>query len=213
MLLKEFDLDIPSLDKVERFDFANQIRCISSHYERYFHKRFHTPNFWKILVECHDEESDEQNTYLGVRVVKVRFDYEKYLNSSESERKKQALASLHYGALKVAQHFDFDLELFNFCNDSVVSDEYENQWIWKKPKSNKPRTHKVQVLCQHEMKSFVAELQVLNKSGDVVSRETAFISEPNEFAFAANFGELKWLSENQAAFYSKSRNLLASISI
>lgn len=209
MLLKEFDLDIPSLEKNERHLFRSQVRCIAAHYQRHFPNRFHTPDFWKILVECSETESTEQNTYLGVRVVKVAFNYSEYKSQNTLERKIQILKTLHKGVLKVAEHFDFNDELFTTCFKSVVAQEYDNQWVWKKPKSNSSRTLKAQVLCLHDMEKFTAILQITDKNGKILHQNVAFKAEPDEFMFARKLGSLKWTSSNEIVLYDKAEQVIS----
>ena len=138
MILKELDLDIPSLDKDSRHDFRNEVRCIAAHYYSFLPKKYKTDNFWKILVECVDTEQDNK-LYLGVKVVKIKFDYEHYLTLDNHNRKVVILDTLHKGVMKVSDEQEWNPTLFDTCFSKVVNDSYYYTWYFKKPKKNRTK--------------------------------------------------------------------------
>jgi len=213
MILKEFDLDIPLFDKDKRHKFRTQIRCIASHYQRFLPKKFQTVDFWKILVECVKEESDTQNTYLGVRVVRVSFDYPSFEELDDSGKKILILNKLHTGVLKVAKHYGFDNAIFNHCYERVKLDNCINNWIWNKPKSNITRKLKAHITCSHDINKFTAKLFVLDKNGTLIREDIVFEDEPNEFVFANKLGTLKWITTNEVALYNKSKHCIYQTSV
>ena len=88
MILKEIDLDLPNSDKHSRFSFRNEVRCIAAQYYGFIKKKISTDGFWKILVECIDNDNvdDVPVTYLKVNTVKVSFNYKKYHIKKQDRR-------------------------------------------------------------------------------------------------------------------------------
>ena len=98
MILRELDLDVPSIDNDRGYEFCNEVRSIAAHYYSYLPKKFETDGFWKLLVECVDSEGDSE-LYLNVKVVKIKFDYEHYQTldnqkKEDFEYKKRRLESI-----------------------------------------------------------------------------------------------------------------------
>ncbi len=212
MILKELDLDLPSLDKDRRHDFRNEVRCIAAHYFSFLPKKFSVDNFWKILIECVDEEK-ESELYLNVKIVKIVFDYGSYLMLDKCNKKVAILEVLHQGVMKVCKEQNWDDSIFEECHERVVEADYCYRWIFGKPKQNRERKLVATVDCYHDIDKFVAKMIISDLEGNLVYECNLIEDVPNEFVFAHKLGDFKWTSNSELEFYNKAKQCTAKIDV
>jgi hypothetical protein len=100
-ILKEFDLDIPYINKAgtpedyevtwkqKRVQFRDEIRCVASLFERLFGK-FRTFDSWKVLIECVNEVTNQRILdFTGVCTVQVEFHVDSFFSMNTEEKNKQ----------------------------------------------------------------------------------------------------------------------------
>ena len=208
MILKELDLDVPSIDNDRGYEFCNEVRCIAAHYYSYLPKKFETKGFWKLLVECIDSEKNSE-LYLNVKVVKIKFDYEHYQALDNQKKKIAILDALHRGVLKACKE-EGNQSIFQECFKKVVEDEFDFSWVFKKPKKNKSRKLIATVICSHDIDTFLLNVIVTDLDGKVVLEQEMLKEEPNEFIFVPLLGDFKWVSNEEIEFYDKSKQCIAN---
>ena len=212
MILKELDLDVPSLDNDRGYEFCNEVRSIAAHYYSYLPKKFETDGFWKLLVECVDSEGDSE-LYLNVKVVKIKFDYEYYQTLDNQKKKIAILDALHRGVMKACKEEGWDHSIFQECFNRVVEDEFDFSWVFKKPKKNKSRKLIATAICSHDIDAFFLTLLVADLNGKEVLEHEVLKEEPNEFIFVHLLGDFKWISNTKIEFYDKSQHCIASVDV
>jgi len=204
MLLKEFDLDAPCLNKSERHKFRLETRCISSLYERFFNKKLKTDKCWKVLVEGVTSVTKPcVRDQLGVFTIEVLFDFELYSKASDDEKKVQILELLQKGIIQIGELQGWDICPFNEAYQKVIDVSYINDWVWGKPIMNSSKNLKAEVYCQHGLYKFTSAIRVYNKSGGLILDKEVVNEQPDEFAFTKYFGRLKWTSQNQIMLEAK----------
>ena len=212
MILKEFDLDLPEKDKDTRHDFRNDVRCIAAQYFSYFPEKLKTDGFWKILVECVEEEKKPE-LYLDVKTVKISFDYEGYSALNKHDKKATILDALYRGVMKVCIEEDWDQRIFEECRLKVIEDDYNFFWTFKKPKKNKERKLIATILCHHDIDKFTASLVITNLNGSLVYKTNLVEEVPNEFIFAYKLGDFKWISNDDIEFYNKAKQCSVRVNV
>lgn len=213
--LKEFDLDIPYVKvdgniedyeknwKEKRIQFRDEIRCIASLYEQHFEK-YKNDDCWKVMIECVEEINDNSiKCYGGLCYANVMLDIDWFFTLTNTEKKKLTLSLLKQGIDKIIDDKKWDRERFEIAYQKVISSEYINRWIWKKPKKSPDRKYVAEVICTHEIDEFNVRILIKDKKGNEVKEKKIITERPNEWAFAKHFGRLEWLSENEVALINK----------
>jgi hypothetical protein len=231
MYLKEFELDLPYVfderkinlimekENCEFYDatkidyelnwnekrqlFRLETRCVTAMFERLFGKMKNDEG-WKILVECVEIVSDERIlNFSGVLTVQVEFNYEEFLNKTETEKKIASLDLLMRGIERVAIDKHWEIEQFRDVSLQIKNANYENEWIWKKAVKNIDNNYFSKVICKHNVKSMDISIAIMNKNGIVLQREKVISELPDEFAYATHLGELRWLSDTEVGLINK----------
>ncbi len=216
-ILSEFDLDIPYLNregskedyeknwKERRMRFRDEVRCVASLLERNFEK-YKTEDCWKVLVECVEDMKDNNNEHKlvgGVSHVKVGLNIDYYFNLHNYEKKLLIYKLLEKGINIVIKEKEWDKKPFQRMYQKVSDCNYNNQWIWNKPKKSPNRKYIAEVSCEHNIDNFKVSIIIKNKAKEIVKEEKIIEERPNEWAFAQHFGSLKWFSSNEVALIDK----------
>jgi hypothetical protein len=213
MKLKEFDLDLPRLDRESRKNFRWQTRCVAALYSRCF-PGLDVSGAWKVLVACVDRvDVSGVQDQLGVFTQEVELDYPAFLGAAPLHRKELATEVLHKGALRVAQAQGWSSSPFEAAYRQVVELHYVNEWTWPKPRSSPNRKRRAFLSCLHEAEYFRAWLVVVDKDGTDIERVLAIDEPPNEFIFVPKMGEVKWTSDEHVVLLDKSGSEVAGLTI
>ncbi|WP_054024976.1 hypothetical protein [Bacillus sp. FJAT-28004] len=200
-VLKEFDLDITYTNKAgtpedyevnwkqKRVQFRDEIRRVSSLYERSFDK-FKTTDSWKVLIECVDEITDPGiKDFTGVCTAQVQFHKDTFLSMNDQEKKEITLKLLRKGIDKIISEKGWDSAPFNQAFDLVIKADMKNEWFWKKTFSSPDRKQKASLYIVHEVSVVKAYLIVIDKNNEVILRSEVFRGRPNEWDYAPYLGE------------------------
>ena len=103
------------------------------------------------------------------------------------------------GIARITQECGWDPAPFDRAAARVKELDYANEWVWKKPKSNRPRTLKAEVVVNYGIDAATLTMQVRDKAGAIVRRETFASEKPDELIFKRHLGELRWLDEKTVA--------------
>lgn len=214
-LLTEFDLDIPYVRKdgtkedyeaswkKKRIQFRDEIRCIASLFEQNFQK-YKTDDSWKVLVNClNTVEDNDVKCVGGVTEVGVDFKIDYYFGLISLEKKKLILSALKRGIDIIVDKKGWDKTPFEEAYQKVIDCNYENHWIWQKPKKSPDRKHIAEVYCEHDIDKFQANIIIKNKTGEVIKSKKIIEERSNEWAFHKYFGQLKWITSKEVALISK----------
>lgn len=243
MLLKEFDLDLAWVKNEEyiatlmaesgcslgeagkqdydtnwkwkRFDFSLQVRCMCSFFERLF-PRIHNEHFWKVMVLCKPIEGYEPSIRRGgggVCEVSLPFDYQAFMNLDDYRKKKMTVQTLRSGINDFIKNKGMDSEPFTSTFNKIIDANYENVWLWKKPKTSPNRKHKAQILLEHEVEKIDISAIISNRQGEEITRKLLVTERPDEWFYKKYLGELKWLDNETVALISKrgGKEFIASI--
>lgn len=233
MLLKYIDLDLPynenkvfikeliKKDNIEeadaividyqenwkwkRMNFRDEVRCIAEMYI-YNLGKFETKETKKVIIHCVTEISThEVKTCDGFTEIEVELDFHTYSQLSNEDKKKLILEKLYEGVTKVAQYYQWNLDLFKDAYHSIVEKHYKNEYVWKK-KSSPSRKYTAEIFCQHEIDKYVIKMNIKTSDTDELIKSEILITErPNEFAFVKHLGNLKWESNTKVVLLNKSR--------
>lgn len=241
MNLKEFDLDLPyveDINKIEsvikdtkcsfsearRYDYENnwrekrrlfrlQTRCISSMLERVF-CNIKTKDCWKILIECVEVINEERIINLsGVCTVQVAFNPIEFFESSDYIKKQITFKLLTEGIRKVIQEKNFNPNSFEEAFNMILKSDFRNEWVWKKPVRSPDKKYNAEILCIHGISKIDIYLIIRDKDNNEVTR-TKLISEiPDEFAYVKHLGKIKWISNKRVMVTNRKEDYSWSIDI
>ncbi|TFB12913.1 hypothetical protein E3U55_16920 [Filobacillus milosensis] len=214
-IIKEFDLDLPYVKKggnredyeknwkEKRMQFRDEIRCVTSLFEQNFQK-YKSSDSWKVMVNCRTiAENNEVKCVGGVTEVSVDFDIDNYFSLINIEKKKLILSTLKNGIDIIVDNNGWDPSLFDEAYQKVIDCNYENHWVWQKPKKSPDRKHNAQVYCEHDIDKFTAHFIIKDNTGEVIKAEKIIEECPNEWYFHSYFGQLKWITSKEVALINK----------
>jgi hypothetical protein len=208
--LRDFDLDAPNEDPLDRLRFRDETRCIAALYTRCL-SPVTTRTAWKMLIECVKTKSrDNVQDLLGVLTCEVESDVRAFLLGSVPEKKKATLEILHRGVLEIAKRCDLPAAPFEEAYAAVIHRHYVNEWTWRKPVYDATRRCRAFVRCEHEVEFFRATLIIEGRDGTELARTVAFTERPHEFSFVPMLGKLRW-QESTAVLEDDSGNVVCRL--
>ncbi|MEH7010670.1 hypothetical protein V7087_07600 [Neobacillus niacini] len=190
--------------KEKRLKFRDEIRCIADLYLHHLGK-FQTNETKKVMINCVERISSEEvkSTSDGFTDVEVEFDYSAYEKLDNEVKKKLILEKLYEGVLKVAEVFEWDMPILNLTYQSVIENNYKNEYIWKQ-KTSPSKKYTAEIFCQHEIDKYVVTMIIKKKhTNELVKNEILFIERPHELAFVQHLGNLKWISNTEVILLNK----------
>jgi hypothetical protein len=190
--------------KLKRREFENQTRCITSLFSRLFLGK-DTKDTRKIIVKCVQkiEGSVTSNYSGGFCDVKVKFDYDSFINLNDSDKKKTALEILMKGIRNVAIEKKWNMEPFERTYNEILKFEYINEWIWKKPIKSPNKKMIAKILLLHEVKQIDISIVICDNIGNEIIRKKVISEEPNEWAYSRYLGEIKWVDNSKVALINR----------
>lgn len=185
--------------------FGDQVRCVASLYTDILGE-FKTEETQKIIIFCVtdlDKLKSVPKTALGFTEVYVLLDLESYWELSNIEKKKVILEKINEGILQVANHYSWDISIFNRVSKEVIDKNYVNEYSLKQ-KASPDRKHKAEIFCQHDI-DFITISMIIRegKSNEIIKNELLFKDRPNEFSFVQKLGDLKWISNSEITLTHK----------
>lgn len=214
-ILREFDLDIPYVKvdgnkddyeknwKEKRLKYRDEIRCMASLFEQHFEK-CKNDDCWKVLIECVEEITDNRiKCYGGVCHASVKLDIGWYFTLENPEKKKLILGLLKQGIDRIIEEKRWDSQPFELAYQRVISSDYINHWVWKKPKKSPDKKYVAEVICNHDIDEFSVQILIKDKNGNDVKQKKIITEKPNEWDFAKHLGSLEWLSQAEVALINK----------
>ncbi|MFJ7971809.1 hypothetical protein [Psychrobacillus sp. NPDC096389] len=185
--------------------FGDQVRCIARLYTDLLGK-FKTEETKKININCVtdlDKLKSVPKTALGFTEVYVLIDLESYWKLSNIEKKKVILKKINEGVLQAANHFSWDISIFNRVFKEIIDRDYVNEYSLKQ-KASPDRKHKAELYCQHDI-DFVKISMIIRKrkTNEIIKSELLITGRPNEFSFVPKLGELKWISNSEITLTHK----------
>lgn len=189
--------------KWKRWHFGNETRCIADFYLRLLGK-FETKETKKITIKCVEKaNTNEVDTRAGFTEVEVEFDYETYINSNSCEKKKMISDKLFEGIVKIASVYGWDMSIFKQVYLSIIENNYNNEYIWKK-KASPSRKYIAEILCQHDVDQYVIKMNIKHRNTSIIVKSELLKTEtPHPILYVSHLGNLKWESNNEAILNSK----------
>lgn len=185
--------------------FGDQVRCVARLYTDLLGK-FKTEETKKINIFCVtnlDKLKSVPKTALGFTDVYVFIDLESYWKLSNIEKKKVILEKINEGILQAANHFSWDISIFNRVSKEVIDRNYVNEYSLKQ-KASPDRKHKAEIFCQHDI-DFITISMIIRerKSNEMIKSELLFKDRPHELSFVQKLGDLKWISNSEITLTHK----------
>lgn len=205
-ILREFDLHTDMGDLFKDREFNNQIRCIAALYERLFRKyKFKNEVCWKILIECTNDLSEQNKKLVKSNVYEVytHFDVKHFFTLSDCEKKKLILETLQEGVRLVIEEENWDSYIFEEVYEEIIKLDYQNNYIYDRPKASPTRKYKAEIFCEHTVHSFDISIIIRDKTGLELKREKIKSEVPDEWEFVKHLGQLRWISHEEVAIINK----------
>lgn len=203
-ILKEFDLDAPTLPKEARRSFRHQSRCVTALYEQFFKPFRIQGKAWKVLIEVVPVVTKpEVRDLLGVLTLQVQGNPLQFLEASDREKPHIALAWLLSGAGGVAKTLDWPFKQFEDAAASVIEADFVNRWAWKANLWSKSKTLYCDIEVEHGFREVKIAVVFKDSNGLSIGTSNICSTSPSEFAFAPLLGKARWINERQVELVSK----------
>lgn len=207
-MIKEYDLDAPTLPKADRSAFRSQSRSLTNLFERIVAGRVQIKNRWKVLVEVVPEIKFKQSrNLLGVEVIQIQGQADRLLDMPEDQNKQEtALRWLLKGCEKLGEEFDLGFTEFSAVADEIRAIGYKNIEVWGDSTHSPTGEYVADVLVDRN--SFEAKVigRISKPNVGISQEKLLFITHPDEFRFADKIGRLKWVSEREVQLLSRDGN-------
>lgn len=206
-MLKEFDLDAPTLSKEDRQVFRWQTRCVTALYERLFSPSRITGKAWKVLIEVVPNVTKPHvRDLLGVLTLQIDGDPSEFLNAKREQKQRIALDLIVRGTKAMAGELEWLTQPFEDAAQAVLEQKFVNRWTWKHGLWNKSRS----ISCDIEVDHNVEDATITARFNDADQQCLAAISlcstSPSEFAFVPLLGKARWIDERIVELTSKNEN-------
>jgi len=188
--------------KQRNFNFRLQTRNITAFYERCL-KGYKNDKCSKINIECVKTDIREPGELDGIYTVQVIYNVDEFFKLDDLGKKKETLELIQVAMTQITEKEGWDKEVFDDAYSTVVSENYINEWVWKKQKNNPSRKYIAKVLCEHNIYSCDISIIIVNKSNEVIKKEVIVTEKPDEWKFGNYFGDLKWISKDEVVLISK----------
>lgn len=173
-------------------------------FEKCFHHKIQTRKIWKISVEAVDKiKTNEVRDLLGVLVVQVEFDINRFVKADVITKKQIALETLYRGVKTICDWMKWPEEPFKAAYDCIIEKGYRNEWTWGKAKWNKSRTKTAEIYCVHDVESFKMHVLIRDKKKKELSRIVLVDDTPDEFVFSRYLGRIEWISDHEIGVIAK----------
>jgi hypothetical protein len=205
-MLREFDLDAPTLHKKNRQNLRHQTRAVTALYERCFMPPPGTEKFWKLLVEIVPVVTKpDLRDLLGVLTLQIEANPEELLCAADSNKKKRlTLTWLMEGIRKAVSEKQWPNEPFEQAAKRVVELDYTNTRIWKKPLKSPDGALTAEIVIEQD----VDETRLVSKFKEAGGKTCASFllcsTMPSEFAFTPYLGKLEWVNNRTIRLKAKS---------
>jgi len=203
-MLKEFDLDAPTLPKEQRMAFRDQTRCVTSLFERHFEQSSVQSSAWKVLIEVVPTVTKPlARDLLGVLVFQIEADAEAMLSLKEEAKRPQALEWLLQGIQGMARQQGWPETPFSTAATAVERLGYVNKWNWKRRHWNPSKTIGCDIQIELTCECALIKALFVRDKDEPVGEALLCSTRPNEFLLANLLGEVRWTSESTMELTSK----------
>lgn len=204
MAIREFDLDAPTLSRLERSEFRYRTRAISGMVEDILAGKIYLGKSWKVLVEVVPTvEFDFHRNLIGVLVLQVKGDPGAIFEGDNSYRGELSLSWLLEGVKKLLSETNVpDVEL-----DGVAIGVRQSMYIrtkkWRGPVNSRDGRYAAEVVVESDSDAAKVVGIVRERNGDIVSKKILYLERPDEFIYASSIGSLRWNEYGVAQLFSK----------
>lgn len=194
------------------FQFRLQTRNITSFYERCL-KGYKNDKCSKINIECVENVVSKPSEVLGIYTVQVAFNVDDFFKLNDFDKKKKTLELIRIAISQVLKSEKWDKSIFNEAYNSVISEDYDNKWVWKKQKNSPNRKYIAKVFCEHGIYSCDISIIITDKNEQIIKKEMVIREKPDEWMFGKYFGDLRWISNNEVVLIEKDFSSQFSVKI
>lgn len=229
MILKEIDFDMPLVNeeqKINNYLIANGIKrgiTLKEYYDEMWRDKriifrseaetvcskvkrmlpkIVTDSTWKLMINCLSNDDYVPQCYIdSICEVSVKFDFDKYNNSTDEEKiylQLNALEEAVYYAITqgVAQY----KPILDICKE-LKAKPFENSWIWKKKKLQ--NGYIVNIVMEHTIKYMNIYAEFKNKNGETICKKLLVQDDPSPICYHLNLGDLENCGDNGVILYNK----------
>ena len=181
-------------------NFSLENRCVFSFYERIF-KKINISDFWKVYIIVTSEKIEKSIICSGgVCSVYLTYDYQKFYNLNQSEKKIKSLELLMSGLKIVSDNYNVSYDYFKKFEQEIIDLNYENCWIWKKKHRGKKAA---QLQVMHDIHNVSLEFSVFNSEKEKLKCFLIQIDKPDEWNYAKYLGNIKWITSEKVIWYDQ----------
>lgn len=194
------------------FQFRLQTRNITSFYERCL-KGYKNDKCSKINIECVENVVSKPSEVLGIYTVQVAFNVDDFFKLNDFDKKKKTLELIRIAISQVLKNEKWDKSIFDEAYNGVISEDYDNKWVWKKQKNSPNRKYIAKVFCEHGIYSCDISIIITDKNEQIIKKEMVVREKPDEWMFGKYFGDLRWISNNEVVLIVKDGSSQFSVKI
>lgn len=185
------------------FNFEGQ--CVAFHYLINLHN-VEAGRFVKAVVELIGDGSLETTVFedcVNVAINKRAFDFDGYWKLDRQQKKERILVELHSGLLALAERYCWGRQEFEQAYQKVLSEKIKLVRTWNKPKLNKSRTMKAQLIYDFDIDGIQVVISVRNMQEIELTRSVVANLPPFDYLLTPMLGKIKWETDSIVVLLSK----------
>jgi len=153
-----------------------------------------TKPFGKLVVIAVPDRPDTKvYDQIDVTSTEVKFDYDKYWQSSRDDRKRMCLEAIHEGALRAARQWKWDESAFQAAYRGCLEKGLVLRAFWRKPKTSPNRKMVAQLFFDHDPERIEIEIVILDAKSRLELGRLGVVTTPTHWMEMYDWaGTLKW---------------------
>lgn len=198
------NIDIQSETNTE---LTETIRKESAHIiDMYFRliKFYENDQCRKLNIFCHDTIQfphiiSTRNGYVSLR---IPFETDKFLSLSENEKSLFYLNIIHKSVRYIGRKWGWNLPYFDFIRQTIISDNFKNQWAYGKP-SPCPGLEKKAVLRITQTIREAVILLIIIENRVVTGKIPVVTTPPTPWHYRQYLGNIRWIDSSHLEIIDK----------
>ena len=197
----------------EAKEFNEQTYCVSELFWSFL-KQYKVKNVKKCVIILTDDYQRKLNvpeSFGAIRSVKIEFEFSRYFESNDYDRRKKLLEVIFEGMRQIALREGWELIHLEEAYKSCIKNDIKYHFFLKnKFKSSLDRKNKIGIWCEWDIDTFKLFWVLFDKNNVELYRENFFYSsEPSqgEFAYYLNW---HWVDNQTVLVKNEKRNDLLS---
>lgn len=191
-------------------NFGERKHIISDLYVQYLNG-YKPPKTSRITVDF--AKKDEIIGYFGsILHVQIYFDTEKYLASSENQKNKIILNTIHKVALMCTEKFDWEKDYFLNAYNRVIQANFKYQ-LQRKIKNSRDRKHKATIELTKDYTCTTISVVFYDNDNNKIKTVEVLKSFLYELSYGGIIKKYKWFNNREFGLYTKNEELTLRASL